>query len=175
MDLHRLAVFVKVYELKSLSRSAEAVYLSQPTVSGHLKGLEQELGVRLFDRLSRGVTPTAAADLLYDYARRLLALRDEALAAVTGLSGQVRGRLLVGGSTIPGQYLLPVHLAELRRRYPELEVSLAVAGTAASCQAPPRNSAAATPSALAKPSTRALSTAARAMEGWSAAEVSRSA
>jgi len=129
MDLHRLAVFVKVYELKSLSRSAEAVYLSQPTVSGHLKGLEQELGVHLFDRLSRGVAPTAAADLLYDYARRLLALRDEALAAVTGLSGQVRGRLLVGGSTIPGQYLLPVHLAELRRRYPELEVSLAVAGT----------------------------------------------
>lgn len=131
MDLHRLHVFTKVCELGSLSRSADAVYLSQPTVSGHIKALEEELGVRLFDRLGRGVAPTQAADILYDYAVRLLALRDEALEAVASASGRVTGRLVVGGSTIPGHYLLPAYLAQMRTRYPELTVSLKVADTRA--------------------------------------------
>jgi len=129
VDLHRLAIFVKVYEIKSLSRSAEAIFLTQPTISGHLKSLEEELGVRLFDRLGRGVEPTQAADVLYDHACRLLAMRDEAIAAVGAVSGRVIGRLSVGGSTIPGHYLLPGYLAQIHRLYPVLDLSLTVADT----------------------------------------------
>jgi len=129
MDLHRLAVFAKVYELKSVSRSAEEVFLSQPTVSGHLKALEEELGVRLFDRLGRGVAPTQAAEVLYEHARRLLALRDKAVQEVGAVSGKVRGRLNLGGSTIPGHYLLPAYLGRMRVRYPELTISLSVGGS----------------------------------------------
>lgn len=131
MDLHRLHVFSKVYELGSLSRSADAVFLSQPTVSGHIKSLEDELGVRLFDRLGRGVAPTQAAGILYGYAQRMLALREEALEAVAEASGRVMGRLAVGGSTIPGHYLLPAYLAQMRSRYPELTIQLKVADTRA--------------------------------------------
>lgn len=130
MDLHRLAVFAKVYELGSLSRSAEAVYLSQPTISGHLKKLEEEVGARLFDRLGRGVSPTKAAEVLYGYTRRLLALRDEALEAVATMENLVRGRLMVGASTIPGNYLLPGLLSQMRTLYPELKVCLRLSHTA---------------------------------------------
>ncbi|MBW1712706.1 MAG: LysR family transcriptional regulator [Deltaproteobacteria bacterium] len=134
MDLHRLSVFVKVFELGSLSRSAEAVYLSQPTVSGHLKRLEEELGVRLFDRLGRGVVPTQAAEVLYDYALRLLALREEAVKTVAAVDGQVRGQLIVGASTIPGHYLLPGYLTQMRLLYPKLTVSLVLGDTAGIAQ-----------------------------------------
>jgi DNA-binding transcriptional LysR family regulator len=130
MDLHRLAVFAKVYELRSLSRSAEAVFLSQPTISGHLKKLEEEVGARLFDRLGRGVAPTKAAEVLYGYARRLLALRDEAVEAVAAMENKVRGRLMVGASTIPGNYLLPGFLSQMRTLYPELKVCLRLSDTA---------------------------------------------
>ncbi len=129
MDLHRLAVFAKVYELKSLSRSAEAVYLSQPTISGHLKKLEEELGVRLFDRLGRGVAPTKAADTLYEYAGRLLALRDEAVQAVAEVDGKVQGKLKVGASTIPGHYLLPGYLAQINSLHPGLAITLLLGDT----------------------------------------------
>ncbi len=129
MDLHRLAVFAKVYELRSLSRSAEAIYLSQPTVSGHLKKLEEELGVRLFDRLGRGVAPTKAAETLYGYAGRLLALRDEAVQAVAEVDGKVRGNLKIGASTIPGHYLLPGYLAQINSLHPELNISLLLGDT----------------------------------------------
>ncbi len=129
MDLHRLQVFAKVYEMGSLSRAAEAVYLSQPTVSGHIKALEDELGVRLFDRLGRGVAPTRQAEVLHEYALKLIALRDEALEAVAEASEQVKGELSVGGSTIPGHYLLPAYLAQMRSLYPELIVRLTVADT----------------------------------------------
>lgn len=130
MDLHRLNVFAKVFELKSISRTAEAVLLSQPTVSGHIKTLESELGVRLFDRLGRGVTPTPTANVLYDYALQLLTLRDKALVAVAASAGLAAGPLTVAASTIPGSYLLPGCLAQLRKTCPDLKPSIEISSTA---------------------------------------------
>jgi len=68
MDFRRLEAFCKVYELKSFSRAGDSLFLSQPTISAHVASLEQDLGVRLFDRLGRLIMPTAAADVLYGYA-----------------------------------------------------------------------------------------------------------
>ena len=82
MDLRRLEVFCKVYELKSFSRAGEACLLSQPTVSEHIRYLETFLDVRLFDRLGREVAPTRAGEILYSYARRMLNLRREASRAL---------------------------------------------------------------------------------------------
>jgi len=63
MDLRRLEVFAKVAELGSFSRAAEALFLTQPTVSEHVRALEDELGVQLLDRLGRGAAPTRAGQL----------------------------------------------------------------------------------------------------------------
>src|SRR5213079_2753032 len=82
MDLRRLEVFAKVAELGSFSRAADALSLTQPTVSEHVRALEDELGVQLLDRLGRGAAPTHAGRLLLDYARRMLALQREARQAL---------------------------------------------------------------------------------------------
>ena len=129
MDIRRLEVFVKVYELRSFSKAADAVLLSQPTVSGHIKVLEDELGVKLFDRLSRKILPTRPADLLYRHAVDILARVREAAGEVDAMMGRFRGELKLGGSTIPGQYVLPVLLGEFRKEHPEVRPILIISDT----------------------------------------------
>ena len=130
MDLRRLQVFSKVYEHRSFSRAAEAVLLSQPTVSGHIKTLEDELGIQLFDRLGREIMPTKAAELLYDYAKRILEEVEEAQQAVDAFLGRLRGELKVGGSTIPGQYVLPTLIGAFHMEHPQVRTVLTIGDTA---------------------------------------------
>ena len=129
MDLWQLKIFCKVVELKSFSKAGEAVHLSQPTVSSHIKDLEDHFGTRLVDRLSRKVLPTKAGELLYDHAQRLIALRDRTETAMAEFSGKIKGNLIIGGSTIPGGYLLPRVIGLFSRRYPDVLLSLKVADT----------------------------------------------
>jgi DNA-binding transcriptional LysR family regulator len=129
MDLRRLEVFVRVAELGSFSRAAEALFLTQPTVSEHIRGLEDDLGVQLLDRLGRGATPTPAGDLLLGYARRMLALTREARQAIERFQGRMIGELVVGGSTIPGEYLLPALIGQFKAKYPDISISLRVSGS----------------------------------------------
>ena len=129
MDLWQLHILCKVVELKSFSKAGEAVRLSQPTISSHIKDLETHFGTKLIDRLARSVTPTQAGHLLYDYARRLMILRDKAETAMAQYGGKVKGQLTIGGSTIPGGYLLPRMIGRFTQRYPEAYVSLTVADT----------------------------------------------
>jgi DNA-binding transcriptional LysR family regulator len=126
MDLRALEVFCKIVELRSFSRAAEAVHLTQPTVSGHIKALETELELRLFDRAGRTVTPTRAGELLHSYARRILALRDETLQAINEHKGGLKGHLTVGGSSIPGAYILPPLVAAFKRAHPDVTMTLHV-------------------------------------------------
>lgn len=78
LDTRQLQVFVKVYEVGSFSQAAKEVFLTQPTISGHIKALEEYLGVKLFDRSGRKISPTRAGHLLYPYASKILAIGAEA-------------------------------------------------------------------------------------------------
>jgi DNA-binding transcriptional LysR family regulator len=134
MDLRRLEVFAKVAELSSFSRAAETLFLTQPTVSEHVRSLEDELGVQLLDRLGRGATPTPAGRLLLGYARRILALAAEARQAIDHFQGRLRGQLVLGGSTIPGEYVLPGLVGLFKTKYPEISISLLVGSTLQVCR-----------------------------------------
>ncbi len=129
MDLWQLHIFCKVIEFKSFSKAGKVVHLSQPTVSSHIKDLEDHFGCRLIDRLAREALPTKAGELLYGYARKLIALRDETEAALADFHGKIKGRLAVGGSTIPGGYILPRLVGDFIRAHPGVTLSLEIGDT----------------------------------------------
>jgi len=129
MDLKRLELFCKVVDLKNFTRAADAAGLSQPSVSEHIRCLEEEIGERLLDRLGREVLPTPAGRVLLRYARRLLELRDQAVQAMDEFGGRLSGRLRLGASSIPGNYLLPTAIEGFRQQHPAVQVQLAIGGT----------------------------------------------
>ncbi len=124
MDLWQLNIFCKVIELKSFSEAGKTIYLSQPTISSHIKNLEDHFGCKLIDRLAKEAVPTKAGEILYQYASRLIHLKDETETALAEFHGKIRGRLIIGGSTIPGVYLLPRMIGAFMKKYPEVTVSI---------------------------------------------------
>lgn len=124
LSLYKLEVFNAVIDTGSFSAAADRLYMTQPAVSQHIHDLEAALGVRLFDRGARGVTPTAQGRILHTYARRIFDLLQEAENALVDVE-----QLESGGTTLaatPGVsvYLLPDWIGAFRARYPRLTVSL---------------------------------------------------
>ena len=129
MDLWQLHIFSKVVEQRSFSKAGKIVHLTQPTVSSHIKELEAHLGCRLIDRLAKEAVPTREGQLLYEYALKMIALRDEVETAISRFRDQISGSLLVGGSTIPGGYILPQAIGEFLQRHPDVNPAMKVADT----------------------------------------------
>lgn len=126
MEIRKLEVFCKVVELKSFTQAAEVVLLSQPTVSEHIRNLESELGQKLIDRLGKEIEPTAAGRLLYSYAVQILMTRQKAIQAIEQFSGRLAGKIMIGCGTIPGTYILPRHIGQFRRKYPDIKATLRI-------------------------------------------------
>ncbi len=129
MNRNHLALFHAVAEAGSVTLAAERLRVSQPAVSKQILELEGALGVRLLERLHRGVRLTAAGRLLADYARRQHAVESEAARAIEEFRGLKRGQLAVGASTTIAAYLLPAVFGQFHRRYPEIELRVEIANT----------------------------------------------
>jgi DNA-binding transcriptional LysR family regulator len=122
LDLDVLAMIVAVADTGNISRAAEVVHRSQSAVSMQIKTLETALGKPLFVRRPRSVTPTQDGEVLLTFARRMLALRDEAWAAV--VRPDVTGRVVIG---VPDDYassLLPSILKKFSATYPKVEIQV---------------------------------------------------
>jgi LysR family transcriptional regulator, low CO2-responsive transcriptional regulator len=126
MTLRQFEIFLAVARARSFSRAADTLHLSQSTLSQHVIELERELGVRLFDRLGRAVMVTEAGRLLDEHATRIVTTVAGLRRAIEELAGLTRGSLVVGASTTPGLYVLPRAVAEFRRRFPGIDVSLRI-------------------------------------------------
>src|SRR5262245_23349219 len=129
LEMRDLEAFIAIAETGSFTVAAQRLLLSQPTVSARIASLEAALEVKLFDRGSARAHLTPAGEVLHEQARRLLGAREEAVKAVDDFLGRVRGPLRIGGSSIPGSYLLPRLLGALRTEHPGLRIALAVADT----------------------------------------------
>ncbi|HYO09829.1 MAG TPA: LysR substrate-binding domain-containing protein [Tepidisphaeraceae bacterium] len=131
MELNRnhLAVFHAVARAGGFSRAADALMVSQPAVSLQVAELERALGMKLFDRLPRGVRLTEAGRVLSDHAARIAAIEQEARSAMLELKGLKRGRLSVGASQTIGVYLLPEVFGAFSRRHPDVKLDLEIANT----------------------------------------------
>jgi DNA-binding transcriptional LysR family regulator len=93
MDFHQLRVFIEVAKQKNFSRAAENVFLSQPTISAHIKALEDEIGLPLLDRSLREIKLTVAGKTLLRYAHELLEIKEEALASIQKKYAIIEGHL----------------------------------------------------------------------------------
>lgn len=126
MEIRRLEVFCKVVDLKSFTKAAEASYLSQPTVSEHIRILEETFEGKLLERHGRTVRPTAVGKVLYDYARRIIQLKDDTFQAIETFKGEVSGQLIIGSGNVPGTYILPIAIASFKVRYPAVKLTLKI-------------------------------------------------
>lgn len=130
LDLRKMEVFYWVAELKSFSQAADHLSRTQPTVSAHILELEEKLGSKILNRVGGQVVPTAVGQILFERAKALLALKRETLAALSQLQGKVQGELLIGGSNIPGEYILPKKLGAFVQKYPEVKPILRIGDSA---------------------------------------------
>lgn len=125
MTLKQLEVFVAVAETFSFSKGAEKSCITQSTASQHIQSLEEELGIRLFDRGRNGALLTEAGKLFFDRACKILSECDESRSAVRRFLGMEDVVLRVGASNIPGTCLIPASLGRFQAACPRvrLEVS----------------------------------------------------
>ena len=130
LDLRKLEIFYWVAELQSFSQAAELLSLRQPTVSAHVQELEEALGGSLLYRIHGRVSLTPLGKVLAERAKTLLAFKRQTMAAVEQFHGTLSGELWVGGSNIPGEYLLPQKLGAFTKKFPEVKPILRIRDSA---------------------------------------------
>lgn len=118
MDFRQLETFIEVVNMKSFSKAAEKMFLTQPTVTNHIQCLEKELGIPLFNRSGKKISTTEAGELLYNYAKEIINMRDTANFNISKYQGKIEGILEISSSTIPKQYVLPKILKDFSTEYP---------------------------------------------------------
>jgi len=131
MNLNHLRVFASVAEHGSLTRAARALQVSQPAISKQLGDLEQDVGALLVDRLPRGVRLTAAGEVLFAHAQRILQSERAAQTELRELAELEAGRLSIGASTTIGSYFVPSLFGDLHRAHPRVQLELRIANTEA--------------------------------------------
>lgn len=121
-----LKVFVSVFKNKSFTKAAEEIHLSQPTISDHIKSLEEEFDCKLFDRLGRTIIPTKEAEALYSLAEEIIEKAGTIKEVIGQFKKEITGELIIGASTIPGTYLMPPMMAVFQKRYPFISFQILV-------------------------------------------------
>jgi DNA-binding transcriptional LysR family regulator len=124
MDFRQIEAFVYVVRFNSFSKAADAIFLTQPTVSSHISSLENELGVKLLDRSGKEVEPTSAGKIFYDYANNLVNIRDQAVFTLSEFSHKVEGKVELAASTVPAEYILPGLIIGFRNKYSNISFSV---------------------------------------------------
>ncbi|MGE0723424.1 MAG: LysR family transcriptional regulator [Alphaproteobacteria bacterium] len=123
-ELRRLRYFVKVAELGSLTRAAEALHVAQPALSHHMRSLEAEIGAQLLARGPRGVGLTEAGARLAEEARALLAGMHEMVERVKGDAADPEGEVTIGvGQTVGSLVMVPL-LEAAARRLPRVRIQV---------------------------------------------------
>jgi DNA-binding transcriptional LysR family regulator len=124
MDFDQLTTFVQVAKLKSFSKAGQKVFRSQSAVSAQIRQLEQAYKAKLLDRSAKSVELTPAGEVLFEFAERLLRLRDESMQVVADRGNVVQGPVAFGANEATCLYLLPDIFGEFQRRYPLVNISI---------------------------------------------------
>ena len=128
VDIPKIETFLCAAENSSLSEAAKQLHLSQPTVSHHIKSLEQELDATLFHRSNVGLQLTEAGRMLLPWARRLLHDTNDLRKMMSSLQEDILGELRIACSTTAGKYILPQMAARFSQQYPGIHVRILACG-----------------------------------------------
>jgi len=124
MNLNQLMIFHQVAKFQSFTRAADALCLTQPGISKHIKQLEEYYGVRLFDRLGKKVILTQAGEILFEKTEVIFEHLNEAKFQIDDMKSLIGGKISIGASVTIGVYVLPNLLGDFIRRYPSIQISL---------------------------------------------------
>jgi len=124
VDINKIGTFLRAAETLSFSETAKQLHLSQPTISHHIRTLEQEMGVVLFTRTNTGLQLTDAGRLLLPWARRLLHDTNNMQAMMSSIQEDIVGELRITCSTTAGKYVLPQMAARFCQRHPGVKVCI---------------------------------------------------
>ena len=122
ITIQQLEILVALVEAGSFTRAAAKLFLSQPSLTKQVQNLEDAAGARVVTRGATGATLTPEGQIIYDYARRIIRLREDAKERVLRLKEEESGHIYVSASTIPATYILPHLLGRLKEIHPVIEV-----------------------------------------------------
>jgi DNA-binding transcriptional LysR family regulator len=129
MELRTLRAFVEVVRQGGFTQAGKKVFATQSTISKAIKQLEDEIGVPLLDRVGHRSRPTAAGEIVYQRAIRMLTERDDLIAELDELRGLKRGTLKLGLPPVGSSTLFAPLFAVYRNRYPGVEIRLVEHGS----------------------------------------------
>lgn len=124
MDLREQEYVVALAKHQSITRAAEELYITQPTLSIFLNRLEERMGVPLFDRVGKRLVPTCAGELYVRSAREMLAIQNEFRGELSDMIKGYAGQLRLGLHLRRSRYLLPKVLTEFESSHPQVEVTV---------------------------------------------------
>lgn len=124
MDFRQLETFVQVANLKSFSKAAEKLFITQPTVTNHIQNLEKELGTILLNRFGKRISLTDAGNLLYKYAINILNSCEMAKFDLASYQGKIQGHLNIYSSSVPRKNLLPKLMKSFLATYPDVTFTI---------------------------------------------------
>ncbi len=129
MDLHYLKIFNTVAAHQSFTRASELLHISQPALSIQIKKLEEELGLKVFDKAGNKIILNENGRILYGYTQKVFAILGEAENILINKKDYIGGSVTIGGSNTPGAYILPHVIGEFKKQYPYVNVNLQVCTT----------------------------------------------
>lgn len=124
MDIKQLISFVEVVRNGSFSKAAENLFLTQPTVTGHIQRLEKELSTILLNRNNKYITVTKPGAILLEHAINIININDAAKTDIKKFTNNVSGHLEIFSSSIPAQFILPNYLNEFINKFPSITFSI---------------------------------------------------
>ena len=119
MDIRQLEAFVYTVKYQSFSLAAQKLYISQPTVSAHIRSLEEEFHTQLLKRTTKSLSLTPAGTKLYSYATEILTLQQK---AIVELANETKPQLRIGASSVPSLYFLPELLSAYHAVHSDIRV-----------------------------------------------------
>lgn len=124
MTLRELQVFVSAYENQSISKAAERLYMTQPTLTRVIQNIESEVGSQLFKRTRNGIKPTVAGEIYMESAKKMIDMYRHLEISLAAVNTENRGKLIIGSNFFLGACVLPCIVSEFEKRFPNMELTI---------------------------------------------------